>query len=90
MGFWKAITEHAEKAWNKTKEIGAKAAKYAGEKLQKAGEWISNLGKKGDGPKIENFSSGSKSGTSSPCSSHSANEEERKRREEEEEECNSY
>lgn len=84
MGFWKAITEHAEKAWNKTKEIGAKAAKYAGEKLQKAGEWISNLGKKGDGPKIENFSSGSKSGTSSPCSSHSANEEERKRRRERE------
>ena len=84
MGFWKAITEHAEKAWNKTKEIGAKAAKYAGEKLQKAGEWISNLGKKEAGPKIDDFSSGFNSGSSSSQSSHSANEEEKKRERERE------
>lgn len=84
MGFWKAITDSAGKAWNKTKEFGAKAAKYAGEKLQKAGEWISSLGKKEAGPKIDNFSSGPNSGSSSPRSSHSANEEERKRERERE------
>lgn len=89
MGFfgklWSGVKEAAS-------EVGAAVAggvRYAGKKLQEAGEWIdnaiSNLGKNENSPTInyppKNPSSG---GTGGNSSTHSANEEERKRERERE------
>ena len=89
MGFFGKLWSGVKEAASEVGAAVASGVRYAGKKLQEAGEWIdnaiSNLGKNENSPTInyppKNPSSG---GTGGNSSTHSANEEERKRERERE------
>lgn len=97
MGFWSNLWSDVKSTAKSVAKGVAKGAKYVGEKLKEAGEWIdktiSDLGKKKSGPTINtsfsssSSSSSSNSNSSSSYNSSSANEERKKREREKENEA---